>query len=163
MGGLCAGLLLGYAMCPVYSPHAVHEDEPSPEQAGLPSATEPAPSEQQQVSGELQPGQSLPTSFASTSEQGESASEQLADSPTRQALLPSWAMRHSSILPAQSILAGLGGKSEIREKDERSPVSRWSSGLGFAVSLFSIVAAKCLEHTGTVPLPKDISLLDAIT
>lgn len=39
---------------------------------------------------------------------------------------------------------------------------RWSAGVGFAVSLFSIVAAKILEKTGTVPLPKDISLLDAI-
>lgn len=135
VGGLCAGLLLGYAMCPVYSPHAVHEDEgdkqqqqppPSPQQQQLPDGAA-APSEQgQQAAAGLQAGDSpeAPT-FASSAEQA--TPEQLGPSPTREALLPHWATQHGSILPAQQILDSLmRGQTEIKEKDERSALNRYA-------------------------------------
>ena len=94
---------------------------------------------------------------------GQATPEQLGPSPTMEALLPHWARRHTSILPAQNMLNGLlRGGSEIKEKDERGTLSRWSAGIGFAISMFSIVAAKVLERTGSVPLPKDVNLLEVI-
>ena len=160
VGGLCAGLLLGYSMCPVYSPHALHGEELADAAPASPSAEQPAEQVQQQQHGQG------PT-FASSAEQA--APEQLDDSPTQQALLPAWARSQSRhLVPARNLLKGLSsglfvdGRSEIRDKDERPLVSRLGAGVGFGISLFSIVAAKVLERTGTVPLPKDISLLDAI-
>ena len=152
MGGLLSGLLLGYSMCPIYSPHHVE------------SGVDALPEDKQAHPEDQDPLQEDPDgspSFASSSTK--EAPSHAQASPTAHALLPAPERQLLNGPSRQNILAALSGDSEIRDKDERGALKRWSAGIGFAISLFSIVAGKIFERTGQIPLPKDINMLDVIT
>ena len=155
MGGLLSGLLLGYSMCPIYSPHHV---ESGVALDALPEDNEARPEDQDP----LQDDPNGSPSFASSSTK--EAPNHATASPTAHALMPAPERLLQENGPSrQNILAALSGDSEIRDKDERGALKRWSAGIGFAISLFSIVAGKIFERTGQIPLPKDINMLDVIT
>ena len=153
VGGLLSGLLLGYSMCPIYSPHHV---ESGPGQDGLPEDPQPQPEDQDP----LQDDSNGSPSFASSGAQ-DTIGHAVA-SPTAHALMPAPEEQIREGPSRQNILAALSGNSEIRDKDERGAWKRWSAGVGFAISLFSIVAGKIFERTGQIPLPKDVDLLHVI-
>ena len=154
VGGLLSGLLLGYSMCPIYSPHHV---ESGAGEDGLAENQQPQPEDQDP----LQEDPNGSPSFASSG--GQDTIGHAVASPTAHALMPAPEEQIREGPSRQNILAALSGNSEIRDKDERGAWKRWSAGVGFAISLFSIVAGKIFERTGQIPLPKDVNLLDVIS